>query len=238
LEFFNRYNQINFNKGENMSETQLGGVSGHLAKPKGNGRWPGLIVIQEWWGLDAQTESIADRFASVGYLAFAPDLYHGELAKLGDNDTAMKLTQKYAPGAPAELQKVFDALKNYPECNGKIGSVGFCFGGRMSLALGISRPLDAVCTFYGGGMQQLFDELGKLKSPVLGLFGDKDQSIPAGTIEEFDKLLGKLGLEHEVVVYPNSGHAFFRDSDPSVYKPEASKDAWERATKFFAKNLN
>jgi carboxymethylenebutenolidase len=108
----------------------------------------------------------------------------------------------------------------------------------MSLALGIYRPLDAVCTFYGGGMQQLFGQLDSLKAPVLGLYGDKDQSVPVGTIEEFDKLLDKIGVDHEVVVYPNSGHAFFRDNDPNTYKPEAAKDAWERVQKFLAKNLN
>jgi carboxymethylenebutenolidase len=216
---------------------KLGSISGYLAKPSGNGPWPGLIVIQEWWGLDPQTQSIADRFAQIGYLAFAPDLYHGEQAKLGDGQKASALVQKYAPGAPSDLEKVFDAIKVQPGCTGKVGSVGFCFGGRMSLALGISRPLDAICTFYGGGMQQLFDQLGSLKSPVLGLFGDKDVSIPVGTVEQFDQLLGKIGVHHEVIVYPDSGHAFFRDSDPNVYKPEAAKDAWARVTKFFAENL-
>ena len=222
-----------------MSElVEFGNVKGHLAKPAGNGPWPAVIVIQEWWGLDAQTKSIADRFASIGYLAFAPDLYHGELAQLGDRDTASKLAQKYVPSALEDLKNLFDALKKHPDCTGKIGSVGFCFGGRMSLALGIARPLDAVCTFYGGGMQTIFEQLRQhLKSPVLGLFGDADVSIPVGTIEEFDKLLAETGVEHEVIVYPNSGHAFFRDSDPKVYKPEASKDAWERVTKFFEKYL-
>jgi carboxymethylenebutenolidase len=217
---------------------EIGNVKGHLAKPAGNGPWPTVIVIQEWWGLDAQTRSIADRFANIGYLAFAPDLYHGELAQLGDNGTASTLVQKYAPGAPEDLKSLFDALKDHPDCTGKIGSVGFCFGGRMSLALGIARPLDALCTFYGGGMQTIFEQLRQhLKAPVLGLFGDADVSIPVGTVEEFDKLLDEIGVEHEVIVYPNSGHAFFRDSDPKVYKPEASKDAWERATKFFGKYL-
>lgn len=217
---------------------QLGSVQGHLAKPSGSGPWPAMIVIQEWWGLDVQTKSIADRFAQEGYLAFAPDLYHGELAQPGDGDTAMKLVQKYAPKAYLDLQSLFDALKADPDCNGKVGSVGFCFGGRMSLTLGISRPVDAICTFYGGGMQTIFDPLrANLKAPVLGLFGDADGSIPAGTIEEFDKLLDDVGVEHEIIIYPNSGHAFFRDSDPSVYIPEASKNAWERVKKFFAKNL-
>jgi carboxymethylenebutenolidase len=221
---------------ESLSE--IGTIPGYLAKPSGKGPWPALIVIQEWWGLDQQTKSIADRFAAVGYLAFAPDLYHGELAKLGDGQTASVLVQKYAPNAPVDLEQIYDALKSLPECTGKVGSVGFCFGGRMSLALGIRRPLDAICTFYGGGMQQLFDQLGTLKSPVLGLFGDKDVSIPVGTVEQFDQLLGKIGVHHEVIVYPDSGHAFFRDSDPNVYRPEAAKDAWIRVTKFFEKNLN
>jgi carboxymethylenebutenolidase len=222
-----------------MSESaQLGSVPGHLVKPKGDGPWPGLVVIQEWWGLTDHIKSVADRFGSAGYLAFAPDLYHGELATLGDGEKATTLSQKYGPTGLADLQKVFDALKSHPDCSGKVGSVGFCFGGRMSLALGMSRPLDAVCTFYGGGMQQLFDQLDALKSPVLGLFGDNDKSIPVGTIEEFDKLLGRIGIEHEVIVYPNSGHAFFRDNDPVAYRPEAARDAWERVTKFLAKNLN
>lgn len=216
---------------------KIGSASGYLAKPAGSGPWPGLIVIQEWWGLDRQTMSIADRFAAIGYLAFAPDLYHGEKAVLGDGKTASALVQKYAPTAIDELFSAFDSLKVHPDCTGKIGSVGFCYGGRMSLALGINRPLDAICTFYGGGMQQLFDQLGKLQSPVLGLFGDRDVSIPIGTIEQFDQLLGKIGVHHEVIVYPDSGHAFFRDTDPSVYKPEASRDAWIRVTKFFSKHL-
>jgi len=219
--------------------TQLGSVQGYLARPAGTGPFPAMIVIQEWWGLDAQTRSIADRFAQEGYLAFAPDLYHGELAQLGDGDTAMKLVQKYGPNAPKELETVFDGLTSHPDCNGRVGSVGFCFGGRMSLSLSTLRPVNAVCTFYGGGMQTIFDQLrAKLKAPVLGFFGDADVSIPAGTVEEFDKLLDEVGVDHEVIMYPNSGHAFFRDSDPNVYKPEASQDAWERAKKFFAKNLN
>jgi len=218
--------------------TQLGSISGFLAKPLEKGPWPGLIVISEWWGLDVQTKSIAERFATAGYLAFAPDLYHGELARLGDAEKATALKDKYAPGVPTELAMVFDTLKNHPDCTGKVGSVGFCFGGRMSLAVGLIRPLNAVCTFYGGGMQQLFDRLDALKCPVLGLFGDQDLSVPPGTVQQFDELLDKIGVEHEVVVYPKSGHAFFRDSDPSVYKPEAAKDAWQRVTKFFQQNLN
>jgi carboxymethylenebutenolidase len=216
---------------------ELGSVQAYVAKPSESGPFPALIVIHEWWGLDEQTKSIADRFAGVGYLVAAPDLYHGERAELGNGEKACLLARKYGPTVPTDLEMLYDTLKSDPDCTGKIGSVGFCFGGRMSLALGLSRSLDAVCTFYGGGMQLLFGQMQKLRSPVLGLFGDKDQSIPAGTIEEFDKLLDQLGLEHEVIMYPNSGHAFFRDRDPNTYRPAAAKDAWERVTKFFEKHL-
>jgi carboxymethylenebutenolidase len=219
--------------------TNIGSVAGYLAQPEGSGPWSGMIVVQEWWGLDGQTRSVADRLAGSGYLAFAPDLYEGELAALGDSDKATVLVQKYAPHAPAKLELVYDALKTHPDCSGRVGVVGFCFGGRMALILGLARPLDAVVTFYGGGMQQIFDRMSSFRAPaVLGLFGDKDVSIPAGTIEEFDKLLDTIGVQHEVIVYPDSGHAFFRDTDPSVYKPEAAKDAWGRVTRFLAEHLN
>ena len=217
--------------------TVFGGVAGHLARPSGQGPWPALIVVQEWWGLDDQTRSIADRFAKEGYLAFAPDLYHGELARLGDAAAARALVQKHGPGAAAELAKVRDAIVGGRDCSGRLGAVGFCFGGRKSLELALSRRLNAVCSFYGGGMHEIFDRLERIDCPVLGLFGDRDASIPVGTVEELDRVLDRAGVKHEVVVYPGSGHAFFRDSDPSVYKPEAARDAWERAKRFFAEHL-
>jgi carboxymethylenebutenolidase len=217
--------------------TRVGPLDGYLAKPSGGVPSPGLIVIQEWWGLDAQTKSIADRFSGLGYLAFAPDLYHGELAAPGDSQAASALLEKHGPGAPDELAAVFDALSLHPLCDGRVGSIGFCFGGRMSLALGVRRPVRAVCTFYGGQMQLLFDQLHRLKAPVLALFGDRDQSIPPGTIREFELLLDRFGLDHEIVVYPDSGHAFFRDTDPRVFKPEAARDAWQRTTRFFNRHI-
>lgn len=220
------------------SMIKIDSVSAYVARPEGMGPWPALIVIQEWWGLDAQIRSIADRFAGIGYLAVAPDLYEGERAPLGDSDKAAVLKQKYEADAPAKLEAVFDSLKADSDCTGKVGAVGFCFGGKMALTLGLSRPLDAVTTFYGGGMQHIFDRMSDFKAPaVLGLFGDKDVSIPAGTVEEFEELLQRLGIEHKIIVYPNSGHAFFRDTDPSVFKPEAARDAWERVSEFFAMRL-
>jgi carboxymethylenebutenolidase len=219
------------------SERQIGTVSGYLQTPEEEGPWPAVIVVPEWWGLNPQIESVARRIAILGYLTFAPDLFHGEYADLGDHEKAAALTQKYGPAGPVELEKVFDALRADSSCTGSIGIVGFCFGGRMSLALGLRRPVHAICTFYGGGMDQLFGQLKDLKAPVLGLYGDQDRSIPVGTVEEFDRLLDAVGVEHEIVTYPDSGHAFFRDTDPASYRPKAAADAWDRLVKFFDRYL-
>lgn len=216
---------------------RLGPLDGYMAIPDEASPRPAIVVIQEWWGLDEQTRSIADRFAELGYLAYAPDLYHGELAALGDAEKASRLLAKYGPTAPDELAASFDALNQHRLCDGRVGSIGFCFGGRMSLALGVRRPVLAVCTFYGGQMQQVFDQLHRLRAPVLGLFGDRDRSIPPGTVQAFEGLLDQLGIEHEIIVYPDSGHAFFRDSDPTTYRPEAARDAWGHTTRFFLRHL-
>ncbi|MEI8094589.1 MAG: dienelactone hydrolase family protein [Spirochaetales bacterium] len=220
-----------------MSSAIWGTVPGFLARPVGKGPWPVVIVIHEWWGLDLQTESIASRFAGQGYLAFAPDLYHGDLAPLGDNSAAMSYMKKHSAAAAAELEVLFDSIAANPEGSGKVASLGFCYGGRLSLGLALARPLDAVCTFYGGQMQTLFDRMGSLRAPVLGFFGDADVSIPAGTIEEFRQILQRQKVDHKLTVYPNSGHAFFRDSDPSVYKPAASADAWAQTLDFLTRHL-
>lgn len=220
------------------SAITMGNVNGYLSQPPKRQKAPGVIVVQEWWGLNDNIRGIADRFAAEGYLAFAPDLYDGELAQFGENDKAMGLVNKHAPGAPAKLQGVFDSLKAHPACSGKVGSVGFCFGGRMSLLLAIHRPLDACCTFYGGRMETIFDQLGNIRCPVLGLFGDADVSIPAGAVQEFERLLALHNIQHEVKMYPNSGHAFFREDDPKSFRPEAAADAWVKVKKFFSENLN
>src|SRR5262245_27422093 len=144
---------------------EIGGVPGYWADAAGSGPHPSLIVIQDWWGLDAQTKSIADRFAAEGYACFSPDFFRGELAALGDAKAAMALTQKHGPHVDSDAVAVFDALK---APGSLVGSVGFCFGGRVSLAIGVQRPVDAVCTFYGGGMQTLFDRMEAFHSPLLG----------------------------------------------------------------------
>ena len=218
--------------------TPLGTVSTHIARPAGSGPWPAIIVIQEWWCLDDQTKSIADRYAKEGYLAAAPDLYHGERAELGDNARASELVQKYGPGALGELERVYDALKAHPDCNGKIGAVGFCFGGRMALALGTVAP--------AGGHQFV---LRRRHAAALRPHAPDALACPGAVWRP-----GRLdSRRHHRPARPtagpgrrrprsedlsrNSGHAFFRDCDPSVYRPVAAADAWQKSTRFFERYL-
>jgi len=126
---------------------EMGSISGYLGRPSGQGPWPTVIVIHEWYGLTDHIKSIADRLADIHYFAFAPDLYHGELALPGDAEKASTLVQKFGPKAIEDIKQAFDLLKNSPDCSGKIASMGFCFGGRLSVALGINRPLVAGCAF-------------------------------------------------------------------------------------------
>jgi carboxymethylenebutenolidase len=217
---------------------KLNGINGYLVRPSAIDRWPAVIVVHEWWGLDNQTESVTDRLGRDGYLAFAPDLFNGELAKPGDTQKAAALVQKYDQRAPEDLQNAFHALKSHPDCTGKVGAVGFSFGGSLALTFAASQPLDAVCTFYGGMMQPASGRLGEIKSPVLGLFGENDQCNPVDRVKKLAQQLDEAGVEHEVIVYPNSGHAFFRERDPDNYRSDAASDAWERLREFFEKHLN
>ena len=176
--------------------TQLNSVKGHLAKPGGEGPWPAMVVIQEWWGLDDQTKSIADRFAQEGYLAFAPDLFHGELAQLGDNDKASTLAQKYGPTAANDLGKVFDGLKDHPDATDKVGSVGF------NLENIGPRPLAHRCDLGGiNSRQRVFDYQGSL---VWGGYPISDSALRIRNRDLTDGQVGR-GLKrqssfHEIVI--------------------------------------
>jgi carboxymethylenebutenolidase len=119
----------------------------------------------------------------------------------------------------------------------KIASLGWCFGGRQSVALAISgEPLDATIVYYGGNMASTVEELRPIKWPVLGVFGDKDQAIPVEKVKEFESSLNTLGIENEIYIYPGVGHAFANPSGMN-YAPEETKDAWSKTTAFLDKHL-
>ena len=210
-------------------------LSGALERPEGSGPWPGVLVAQEWYGLVPHIRDVAGRFARAGYLAFAPDLYQGEAAD--DPEGCTRLVQKHGALAPDRLRAAFRVLKAHPKCSGKVGAVGYCFGGRMVLHLACYEPeLNAAAIYYGGRMEQYFDRVGNIRSPVLGLFGEADYGIPVETVQRFDDLLDGTGVPHEVIRYPGAAHAFFNDQGSNYHAPSAA-DAWRRTIEFFARYL-
>jgi carboxymethylenebutenolidase len=210
-------------------------AAGYLARPKGNG--PGVIVIQEWWGLVPHIENVADRFAAEGFFALAPDLYHGE--KTTSPDQAGKLMMSLRiDEAAKDLAGAIDHLQQQPAVTGgKIGTVGFCMGGALSLFAASQNHEVGACVVFYGGHPNVKPDLQKLQAPVLGIWAGKDGFVTPDVVKELDKQLTAAGKRHEFHTYPEAQHAFFNDTRPEVYDAAASADAWAKTLTFFRKEL-
>ena len=218
---------------------EVGGkpVHGYLAKPKtARGPLPGLIVIQEWWGLNDNIRAMTRRLAGEGYQTLAVDLYGGE--KADTPDAAMKLMNAVMQNRPAAEENLKHAAA-YLERQGvtKLGVIGWCFGGGWSLATALLMPDKIKATvIYYGHLETDPAKLAALKSPITGFFGAEDKSIPVATVKEFESAMRKLGKPVEIKIYDGAGHAFANPSGGN-YRPAAAKDAWERTAAFLAKYL-
>ena len=212
-------------------------VTGFLARPTAAEGAPGVIVIQEWWGLNENIESMTRQLAGEGYLALAVDLYGGQVAS--DRDGARALMQA-AMGDPEALKDNLRQAHAYLTAQGapKVGSIGWCFGGGWSLQTAIELPgeLDAAVIYYGRVVTER-DQLATLTTPVLGHFGSEDQGIPLDGVREFEKLLGELGKDASVHVYEGADHAFANPSG-TRYQAEAAELAWKRTLTFFEQHLS
>ena len=211
-------------------------TKGYLVKPSGKGPFPGVVVVQEWWGLNEQIKGVADRLAAEGYVAIVPDLYHGKVAT--DPEQAHVLMRGLdSKEALADLGVAMDALKSLPEVgSSKIGSIGFCMGGGLSLQLDLNRPDHGGAVMFYGQPETDPAALKKAAGPVLGLFGEQDEGIPKEKVMAMEKGLKEAGKGVEVKIYPGAGHAFFNEKRPS-YNAEAAADAWKRTLAFFKANL-
>ncbi len=204
---------------------------GYLARPQ-DGSGPGVVVIQEWWGLDAHIRDVTERFAREGYVALAPDLYHGQVT--AEPDEARKLAMELDRArAMKEIAGAARYLKSLAGVAPKrVGIVGWCMGG--GIAFGVAHATDqfaAAVGFYGRPPSD--EETANINCPVLGLFGEADGGIPPAAAETFRASLAKHNKTHEIHIYPNAPHAFFNDTRPSVYKADAAQDAWQRTLHWF-----
>jgi len=226
-------------------ETQLidipGAGPGFLACPGGGPR-PGVIVVQEAFGLNAHIKDVTRRIAGEGYVALAPDMFwrggKGRTAGYDQLPQALTLRGELTDdGIVSDVRSAVDALERRPDVRaGRIGITGFCMGGRVSYLAACALPdrLRASAPFYGGGIP--VDRTATLKAPVLAFFGDQDPFIPMDQVETLRREASRLGKRLEVIVYPGAPHGFFCNERDS-YRADAAADAWTRLKAFFAQHL-
>lgn len=223
-----------------------GTVPGVVATPSGE-RKGGVVVIQEAFGLTPHIVNICTRLADAGYLAVAPALFHRQGSPVLGYDEIDKARPVMGTLRGEEILSDVSAALAHLEGEGvpagQAGIVGFCMGGTVALVAAARLPLSASVTFYGGGVAEgrfgfppLAEVAPSLKAPWLGLFGDKDASIPVDEVERLRSEAAKASVPTEVVRYPDAGHGFNCD-DRSAYEPASAADAWSRTLAFFDAHL-
>ncbi|HWO94441.1 MAG TPA: dienelactone hydrolase family protein [Dehalococcoidia bacterium] len=212
-----------------------GQAEGYLATPTAaNGG--GIIVIQEWWGLVDHIKNIAERFASEGFVALAPDLYHGR--QTTEPDEAQKLAMSLQMDQAAkDMSGAVDYLRGRPEVTGGIGVVGFCLGGGLALYLASIRPEIAACVPYYGALMGATPDLSAVRAAVLGHYADHDDFASPEVARGLEEQLRSHGREATFHIYPNTQHAFFNDTRPETYNADAARQSWERTLEFFRSHL-
>ncbi|MEX1253923.1 MAG: dienelactone hydrolase family protein [Dehalococcoidia bacterium] len=209
---------------------------GYLAKPA-SGSGPGVVVIQEWWGLVPHIKDIADRLAAEGFVALAPDLYHGQSASEPDEAGKLMMSLKMDQAAK-DMAGAVDYLAGLDAATGaKVGSVGFCLGGGLSLYLASLKPKVGACVIYYGVLPGAQPDLAKVQAPVLGHYAENDQFASPAAANALQDQLKAAGKQVEFHTYAGTEHAFFNDSRPEVYKSDAAKLSWDRTLAFFRQHL-
>jgi carboxymethylenebutenolidase len=209
-------------------------TQGYLATPS-SGKGPGIIVIQEWWGLVPHIKHVADRFAAEGFTALAPDMYHGKTADEPDGAGKLFMALNIAQ-AEKDLQGATKYLKAHSS-TAKIGVVGFCMGGQLALFAATLDPSIGACVNFYGIHPNVKPDYRKLAGPVLGLYAEKDGFVTPDVAKGVDKAIKDAGKSSEIHVYPGVDHAFFNDTNTAAYNKPAAEDAWKRTLGFFRQHL-
>ncbi|MFN2533529.1 MAG: dienelactone hydrolase family protein [Pyrinomonadaceae bacterium] len=223
--------------GEMVQFTSNGGhTSGYLAIPESR-RGPAVVVIQEWWGLVDHIKDVCDRFAAEGFVALAPDLFHGKSAKSPDEAGKLMMALRIDE-AEKDLSGAIDYLKNHDATSSeKVGTIGFCMGGALSLYAASKNSQVGACIIFYGGHPKVKPDLPNLQAPVLGIYGQRDKSVSPEVVQQLEQQMVELGKSFEVHIYPNADHAFFNGDRPEVYNQNAAEDAWRRSIEFLRMHL-
>ncbi len=211
-------------------------VAGALALPAGDGPAPAIVLLHEWWGLNGHIRSLLDRFAAEGFIALAPDLYKGFVAK-DDKEAHSRMMELKWATALDEVRGAVSFIKAHPRSNGKVGATGFCMGGAGTLAAACKvRGLSAAAPFYGVPPAQYMDWEHDDVPPIQCHFSQRDDWAKPSIAEGFGATLAKRAKAFELFTY-DADHAFMNDTRPEVYDAEAAALAWGRVVTFFHKHL-
>ena len=215
-------------------------VSGYLAEPATGANAPGLVVIQEWWGLNDQIRGVADKMAAAGYRALVPDLYRGKTALEANEAEHLMNNLDFGDAAGQDVRGAAMHLK--ATGSKKVGVTGFCMGGALTLLAAVNVPeADAEVVWYGYPPLEYVDA-SKIKAPLMAHWATEDQAFPIGKVDELEKKLREAGVGFEFHRY-QAKHAFANETADEKklpilkYNPEAAKLAWSRSMDFFAKHL-
>jgi carboxymethylenebutenolidase len=215
-------------------------IKAFLVSPEAKEKRPAVIVVQEWWGLTDLIKDVAQRYAREGYVAIAPDLYSrlGHKVTTDASEAAQLMNSLKQEDGLKDLNATVTYLKTTPTVDGaKIGVTGFCMGGSYALMLPcVNHGIKAAVPFYGW-VPNPDTPIQNLACPVLYFYGEEDGFVPKADVQRLDAALKKYKKPGEIKTYPGAGHAFFRDTDASVYKPTQAKDAWTRTLAFFHQHL-
>lgn len=216
-------------------------ADGYLTIPA-SGRGPGVLVLQEWWGLAPQLKRVCDRLAEEGFVALAPDLYHGEIAEHTEMDKAARLMSEMPMDRAArDMGAAVDYLLAHDAVQGdKIGVVGFCMGGMLTLVVAAQHgdKIGAAAPFYGAPLGDSAPDWSGLNAPVRGHFAAQDDFFPPEKIAELEQQLKAMGKDCVFTVHPGTGHAFANEDNPlGTHDLEASGKAWNETIAFFRECL-
>jgi carboxymethylenebutenolidase len=214
-------------------------VGGYLASPE-VGAGPGLVVIQEWWGLVDHIKDVCDRFAAEGFTALAPDLYHG--AATTEPDEAAKLMMAMnIERAARDMAGAVDFLAGHDSVRGEgAGMVGFCMGGGLALWLATLQPdqVRAVVPFYGViPWEAAQPDWSRLRAAVGGHYAENDDFASPDHVAALEAQLKDVGVDVEMFIYPNTHHGFFNDTRPDAFAEDAARQAWIRTLEFLRRHL-
>jgi len=231
---------VTYMPGQSVEFASNGGTAGgYLATPNAGNR-PGVIVIQEWWGLNDQIRRTADQFAQEGFVALAPDFYHGTEVAIGEPDEAGKMLMALDIDRVArDARGAAKFLVDHAAVRGnRVGVIGYCMGGQLALLTGTVAPelIGAVVDMYGIH-PNVKPDFSKMQAPALLLFAAEDGFVTAEAREAVEKQLKEAHVEFDSHTYPGVDHAFMNDDRPEVYDAASAQDAWTRTIEFFNKHL-